>query len=257
MKKHRISTLVIMAAISITVAAQSESGLIANIEAEKKISKKLSITTEAEMRSRNDFKTIDRWSLGLGANYRFNKWLKADAGYKLLYSHYREDTEYYTSSAGNAKVKWRPSYWGLRHRFYTSLTGTHKFANGLKLSLRERWQYTYRPEETPTRYKMKVGEDDMELDEDYVRDGKGKHVLRSRFQIEYDKKNALFTPFASIELYNSLGIEKTRYTLGTDIRLGKNQSLNVFYRFQDMRHSSDDDNDPDMHYLGIGYKIKF
>ena len=38
-------------------------------------------------------------------------------------------------------------YWGVRHRFNVSLTGSWKI-NRLELSLRERWQYTYRPEYT-------------------------------------------------------------------------------------------------------------
>ena len=91
--------------------------------------------------------------------------------------------------------------------------------------------------------------------EDKIR--KGKNLLRSRLQIEYDKKHALLTPYASMELYNAWGIEKIRYTLGTDINLSKQHSLGVFYRFQNMKHVDADDYDPDMHYLGLGYKFKF
>ena len=86
---------------------------------------------------------------------------------------------------------------------------------------------------------------------------KGKHVLRSRFEIAYDKKHALLTPFANVELYNSWGIEKIRYTLGTDINLTKQHTLTAFYRFSDAKNVSADDYDPDMHYIGVGYKFKF
>jgi len=48
-----------------------------------------------------------------------------------------------------------------------------------------------------------------------------------------------------------------RYTVGTDIRLGKQHTLTAFYRFQDVRNVSADDYAPDMHYLGLGYKLKF
>ena len=90
-----------------------------------------------------------------------------------------------------------------------------------------------------------------------MRTAKGKNQLRSRLEISYDKKHALFTPYASVELYNAWAVEKVRYTIGTDIRLSKHHSLNAFYRFQDMKSVDADDYDPDMHYLGVGYKFKF
>ena len=238
-------------------AAQSEAGLIVGAEAEKKVNKELSIGVEADMRTRNDFKTMDRWSVGIGATYKVSKWLKANAGYTLLNNNFREKTENYTSSGGNAKIKWRPSYWDLRHRLYASATGSHKFSNGIKLSLRERWQYTYRPEDTPTRYKLKISDKTMTLDDDYVRSGKGKNQLRSRLQVEYDKKGNRLTPYANAELYNSWAVEKVRYTIGTDIRLNKKHSLGVYYRFQNMRSVDEDEYDPDMHYIGLGYQFKF
>lgn len=236
-------------AMHLTGWAQSEGGLLTEIEADKKITKDLSIGIGADLRTRNNFKTMDRWSLGIGADYRLTSWLKADAGYKLLNTNFREDISLKTSGAYN---NWRPSYWGLKHRFYASLTGSYKFANNIKLSLRERWQYTYRPEKTVQRWDF-----DDEQWEDKIRSGKGKNQLRSRFQIEYAPKKALFTPFANIELYNSWSIEKIRYNIGTDIRLDKHHSFSIFYRFQDIRNADADDNEPDMHYLGLGYKFKF
>ena len=257
MQRFKSWLAVFMTAMALPVTAQSEGGLIAGVEMEKKINQKISIGLEGEMRTRNNFKTIDRWKVGLGDSYKFNKWLKADVGYSLLDYNYREKVTYYVSESGNPKIKWRPSYYGVKHRFHASLTGSYKFANALKLSLRERWQYTYRPENTPTRYKMRMDEKTMEMDDDYVRGGKGHNQLRSRFQIEYDKKRALFTPYASIELFNSWAVEKIRYTVGTEIRLNKHHGLDVFYRYQNMKNVELGDYDPDMHYLGVGYKFKF
>ena len=242
-----------------TSPAQSEGGLIIGGELEKKIDRKWSLGLEADLRTRNDFKTMDRWGIGVGVDYKFSTWLKAGAGYSLLDYNMREKVEHYTTEKGNAKIHWRPSYWGVKHRFNVSLTASHKFSNGLKFSLRERWQYTYRPEKAVTRWTFRedVTDQDMRLDDDYVRSGKGKNQLRSRLQVEWDRKRALFTPFASMELYNSWAIEKIRYAVGTDIRLSKQHSLSVFYRFQDMKNVDDEDYDPDMHFLGLGYKFKF
>ena len=249
MQKYRLLTAVLMAAMSMPLLAQSEGGLIVDAEAEKKINKQWSIGVEADLRTRNNFKTMDRWSVGVGATYKFNKWLKADAGYKLLDYNMHEKISYKTSGDYN---HWRPSYWGLKHRVYAGLTGSYKFSNNIKLSLRERWQYTDRPEKTVQRWDF-----DDEQWEDKVRSSKGKNQLRSRLEISYDKKHALFTPYASVELYNAWAVEKVRYTIGTDIRLSKHHSLNAFYRFQDMKSVDADDYDPDMHYLGVGYKFKF
>ena len=256
---NKILTTILLATV-VTVQsaqAQTESGLLLGAEIEKKVSQDFSLNIEGDFRTRNDFKTIDRWSGGIGGSYKFTKWLKADAGYTLLYSNNREKVTPYTTDKGRSKIKWRPSYWGTRHRFYASLTANHKFSNNLRLSLRERWQYTYRPEEAVTRWKLTPSDLTKELDEDYVRSGSAKHQLRSRLQVEYDKKRALFTPYANVELYHSMAIEKIRYTVGTDMRLSKAHSLSVYYRFQDMKNVDDDDNDPDMHYLGLGYKFKF
>lgn len=250
MPTFRLLTMAVLTlCVALPVAAQSEGGLIMSAGAEKKLSKRVTVEAEVNMRTRNNFKTMDRWGFDIGASYKIAKWLKADAGYNLLQYNFRESITYKSSGIYN---HWRPSYWGTKHRFYASLTGQYKFANNIKLSLRERWQYTYRPETTVTRWDF-----DDDAWEDKVRTAKGKNQLRSRLEISYDKKHALFTPYASVELYNAWAVEKVRYTIGTDIRLSKHHSLNAFYRFQDMKSVDADDYDPDMHYLGVGYKFKF
>lgn len=257
MEKRLILLVLTIAASMTQLYAQSESGLILGVAVDKKINKQVSVGLEADYRSRNDFKTAERWSLGVGAGYKLTKWLKADAGYSFLNTNYREKI-----SGESPKRKWRPSYWGGRHRLHLSLSADHKLWGNLRVSLRERWQYTYRPEQAVDRWiiqELDFGDatwKTKKLDSDYVREGVGKHQLRSRLQVEWDKKHAMLTPFANVEFYNSLSVEKVRYTVGTDIKLGKQHSLNVYYRFQDII-DEDEDSDPDMHYLGLGYKFKF
>lgn len=250
-KRLKILVLAIAASMS-QLYAQSESGMILGLELEKKVNKQFSVGLEAGYRSRNDFKTTDRWSVGLNADYKLTKWLKADAGYTYLNTHFGEKI---TKSA--SKTKWRPSYWGPRHRFHVSLGADYKVWSNLRVSLRERWQYTYRPEKSVERWKIDETLKTKSLDSDYVRESKGKHQLRSRLQVEWDQKHALLTPFANVEFYNTLAIEKIRYTFGTDIRISKQHSASLYYRFQDMRGSDAEDTDIDMHYFGAGYKFKF
>lgn len=254
MRKRLFGITVLLTFLYSPVMAQSEAGLLLGVEAEKKITKQMDVSVEVDFRTRNNFKTTDRWSASLGLDYKLAKWLKADVGYTFLYGNNREKI---TSDY------WRPSYWGVRHRLNASLTGSYKFSNGLRLSLREGWQYTYRPETDTERYYFEdygsnvwTGMDGWSP-VDKVRKGKGKSQLRSRLQVDYDKKKAKVKPYAAVELYNSLGIEKLRYTIGTDIKLTKQHSLEVFYRFQDVKHVDEEDYDPDMHYIGAGYKFKF
>jgi len=244
-------TLVVLAltAVSLPMMADSEAGLILGLEAEKKLTQKFSIGMEADMRTRNNLKTMDRWNVGIGAEYKFTKWLKASAGYNLLNTNFREKITYKTSGA---LKKWRPSYWGIKHRFNAAITGDYKFSNNIHISLRERWQYTLRPGKDVDRFVFS----DLSWEEMH-RSEKGKHQLRSRLQIEYDKKRALFTPYISLETYHSWAIEKIRYTVGTDVRLNKQHSLSFFYRYQDMKNVDEDDYDPNMHYISAGYKFKF
>lgn len=250
-RKGLRSALAFLLALHCTLAtAQSEGGLIVGAEAEKKINKQLSIGLEAEMRTRNNFKTMDRWKFGVGASYKLTKWLKASAGYDLLDYNNREKISYKASGAYN---HWRPSYYGVKHRFNIALTGAYKFQNNIKVSLRERWQYSYRPETSTDRWDF----DEAQWEDDYTRSGKGKNQLRSRIEVSYDKKRAKIEPYASAEFYHSWAIEKVRYTVGADYKLNKQHSIGAFYRFQNMKNVDDEDYDPDMHYLGIGYKFKF
>lgn len=249
MRTYKILMAVLMALMSQPIMAQSEAGLWMELGAEKKLSRQFSLGIEGDLRTRNNLKTLDRWSLGLSAEYKPIKYLKFSAGYTLLDNNFREDISYNTSGSYN---NWRPSYWGIRHRVNASITGTYKFANNLRISLRERWQWTYRPEKTVERWDF-----DNAQWEDKVRKGKGKNQLRSRLQIEYDRKRALFTPYANIELYNAWAIEKIRYTVGTDLNLSKQHVFIVFYRFQDMKNVDPEEYDPNMHYIGLGYKFKF
>ena len=149
MRMYKYIFILALMSHTIPSMAQSESGLLLEAEAEKKLSKKVSVALEAEMRTRNDFKTMDRWSIGIGGEYKPVKYLKLGAGYTLLNTNFREGISY--KADGNYN-NWRPSYWGVRHRFNVSATGTYKFRNNLRISLRERWQYTYRPEKSVQRW---------------------------------------------------------------------------------------------------------
>lgn len=247
-------------------SAQSDDfGMWTSVELEKKVNKKFSLGLEAEMRTRDDAGEMDRWSLGISGSYKFTKWLKAGAGYTLLYDN-NEKCSYYDDEDDEGepwygKVKRLAQYWGIRHRVYAGLQGSVDVGR-FKLSLRERWQYTYRPEKTATRdfyeYDGTTGElKELVKDEsEKAYKGKGKNVLRSRLQVDYDIPSCKVDPYASVELTNAWSVQKVRYTLGAEWKIRKVHTLNFYYRYQDIRND-DFDSEPDMHILGLGYKYKF
>ena len=254
--------IMMLALLPMAAMAQSDDfGLDFTVEAQKKLSKVMNLSFEGELRTRDNTKHVDRWSAGLSLDYKAAKWLKLSAGYTLLYDN-NERISYFDATDdevldGDADVgdpKKCAKYWAPRHRFNVSVTLDKKLIGDFRFSLRERWQYTYRPEHT-------VDERWSYLDNAYdgkskTYKGKGKSVLRSRLQVEYDKKGLAVTPYANVEFFNAWSIQKTRYQVGLDWKVSKQHSLGFFYRYQSVR-DDEDDLEPNRHMIGLGYKIKF
>ena len=214
-------------------------GLWSEVNVEKKISRNLSVDGGVELRTRDHVKTVDRWSGSIGASYKLTDWLKASAGYTLLYDNNEKWNDKQTKVA---------NFWGTRHRFNVSLTGSVDFGN-LSVSLRERWQYTYRPEKTVERTKVSKG-----TVEDKTYNGKGKNVWRNRLQLKY-KVSKVWRPYVNGETFVSKGMDKYRLSAGTEIRLSKQHSFDVKYLFQ--KSCGDDDEEGNRHIIGLGYTFKF
>ncbi|MBO4720893.1 MAG: DUF2490 domain-containing protein [Prevotella sp.] len=221
-------------------AEDDDFGIWTEVDVEKKVTKNLSIDAGVEMRTRDHVKTVDRWSGSIGASYKLTDWLKASADYTFLYDNNEKWNEKQTKVA---------EFWGSRHRFNVALTGSFDFGN-LSVSLRERWQYTYRPEQTVERTKVSNGKV-----EDKTYNGKGKNVWRNRLQLKYKVTN-MWRPYVNGETYVAgSGLEKYRLSAGTEIRLSKKHSFDVKYMFQ--KACSDDDDEGNRHIIGLGYTFKF
>ena len=239
MCKYYVAALLLVSSVP-TMAQTDDFGLWSEVNVEKKLNKKWSLDAGLEYRNRDNMKTADRWSFGANVNYKLTDWLKLSAGYSLLDDHY-----YKLNDSGKKYA----DYWGLRHRFNVSATASKAFGN-LTLSLRERWQYTYRPETTVQRY---YTANDTEADE-HTYSGKGKNVWRNRLQAKYKLSN-MFRPYANVETYMSDGWDKIRYAAGTELRLNKQHSFDIKYMYQ--HPFSQDDTDANRHILGLGYTYKF
>ena len=247
--KHFLSTLLATLFALPTMAGGDDFGLWYSLEASKRLAPAWSLGAEAELRTRNNTKTLDRWSLGLSVTFKATPWLKASAGYTLLDNHNPEKISWQDDEP-NVPNKWTPSYWGLRHRCNVSLTGSVDLGR-FGLSLRERWQYTYRPLAKEKKY-------DVDNDEwDDVK-SKGKHALRSRLQVDYNIPKCKVDPFANVEMFNYQGGErKMRYQAGVEWKLSKQHVFQLAYRYQTVNNDDDDDGDTNSHLIGLGYKFKF
>ena len=247
-RKQLIATLLLMLCTAIfpTLSHADDAGLIVSAGVSRKLTKKLSMGFDAEFRSRNNFRTASRVGLAADVSYKVLPWLKASGGYDLLFDNNQEKLTY--QDDGVSYNNWRPSYWGVRHRFNVSLTGSYKIQR-VELSLRERWQYTYRPSRVIDNFDFDEGEW-----EDHEVKGKGKNVLRSRLQAEWDIPKCKFDPYASVELHSTRQLDQTRVIVGVSHSLKKKHNFKLYYRGQYYRDKSDDTN---IHMLGMGYTYKF
>ena len=233
--------LIIIAQCSLINAyAGDDFGIWGETRAEKGLGTRWNVGAEMTFRSRDNLKSSDRWDFGIDASYKIAPWLKATAGYALLKDHnYKENTD------GTIYA----DYWGTRHRFNVSLTSSVTW-NQFTFSLRERWQYTYRPEKTVQRYYTDTGDDAGEK----VFRGKGKKVWRNRMQVKM-KLSKVFRPYVNAESYVATSLEKMRYNVGTEIVLDKHNSFDVKYLYQ--HQCGKGDGEPDRHVIDIGYTYKF
>ena len=149
----RLFLLLLLCLPPCTVCAQEDTwGTDVSVEMTKDLSKQAGLELDAELRTRDGVETLDRLEGGLSAYCKPWPWLKLSGGYIFIYdhderlSHYDEDDR--DVKKGLAQVgdpKNLRDYWIVRHRLHADATLTHKWGPW-RLSLRERWQYTYRME---------------------------------------------------------------------------------------------------------------
>ena len=239
MKKKLFLCLLVAAGSSAAFAEGP--ALWSSISAEKKITKQWNAAAEVEYRSLPEFDGTDRVSIGISTDYQILPFIKVDAGYTFM--------NCYSKDRITAKNNFIPSYWYARHRTFVSATGKIKFGM-FSISLRERWQYTYRPEKSVPKFEA----DGETPKADEVVKGKGTNVLRSRLLVEYNIKPIKLSPYASVEMYHSgSGLDKTRYTVGAQYKITKKHSVEAYYRYQDRS----DEDEVDGNIIGVSYKFKF
>ena len=175
---------------------------------EKKISADWNAGIGTELRTKHRREYIDRWKLDIHSMYRIHRHFKLGAAYEF---HIKNQT------TGGETVSL------LHHRFMADVVPSVSVSSWLKLSLRERYQYTYR-----------MARHDI--------DAQHEHHLRSRIKAVMAMAQSKWEPFTSAEVFNNMGerftIDEIRLTAGTGYRFSPHHSVNIGYMLN-LKRSAD------------------
>lgn len=241
-------TLTAAASLMLAAAACAQS-LLGGVDLGHKFKCGVNVSAGVEYNTADWIKHTDQWCIKAAVSYKPLKWLKVGADFKFLQGQ--------TLSDGFAVA-----YWDNKQRLGVNITGEIKLFKKLTLSLRERYQYTYRPF-----LQVPCFEDGIPCGNRNV-SGKSKHLLRSRLSAEFKPyKKCRFTPYASYELYSLLADinhtkqksspgsvnDKWRITAGCDYKINKRYGLELFYRYS---KSPDIDEMDQPHTIGLVFSVK-
>lgn len=236
--------------LALTTSASAQT-LLGGAEFSTKLPKNFSVGAELEFRSTDWFADASQWSAEASLGYKPVKPLKISAAYKFIQQH---------NPAGetNGKKKAYPAYWDAKHRVSISATASLKIQK-FELSLRERYQYTYRPSHLIPFLDPEDGNRTI--------NAKSYHILRSRLQAEFKpRKKSPWKPYVSFELYTRLKTlnhteattesarfyDKWRIAAGTSYKINKHNALELFYRYT---RSSDADENDAPHTIALVYSF--
>ena len=220
------------------------------------------------------FRTLDwfdhanRFDASIGVGYKLGKHLEFGLGYTFIERHYLETAKAHYNSAGVYNgYNVDAAHWMPRHRISFDVTADKRFWKTLRVSLRERYQYTHQNARTVDRVKYRADSYDAEGNitgweepEQTVKEKSAwdRHLLRSRLKFALDRKGWQWEPFVSAELHNDMSagwhLDKVRCIAGTEYSLSKQHKVTAAYVFT---HENDDDGNENIHAVSIGYKFKF
>lgn len=242
----------------------------------KKLSRHWTLAAEVELRMDDNPDIVGRFSAGASLHYKPAKWLKLGAGYSWLYGNTPEKTKQHYKTSG----KWNgynvtDAYWSSRQRIMGEMTfSTPRLFRWIRLSLRERYQFTWRGafDVDRTKYRFNTGQyfiDGVPVDYCELRDGypeqdknhkeyTSNQHLRSRVKIEMDRKRIKYYPYVSYELYNdledNLRIAKMRLAVGLSHEINRHNEIGCAYLFCTDRES---EGNKYTHIIAASYNYKF
>lgn len=276
----RLTTLLLLA-VSVNLNAQmndtdDDFGIDLTIGAEKELFPDLELSVEANLRTQENSQRIERYVLGADLSYKFINTKKFDmkvsGGFEYMWNQKMEETKFkgynYNTFDENDNLvvdysrfdfNVNERYWRNRHRTSLGVSAEYSPTKRWSFQLKETVQYNhycYEDSINQAEWRWKGDDEDRlvsSMDKKAV-DAKDRFVLRSKFTVEYNVKGLPLNPFASVDYGYGLNYtaNKWKYSIGADYSINKKHKFTLFYRFQ----TEDDDDEPNGHMLGIGYKIK-
>ncbi len=280
MRKKLLVGLLLTLPLTMWAGGDDDFGVWTGVSVSKNLPRNWSVGVEAELRTEDNVSKVDRWSVGVELDYRLNKYLKLGASYSLLDKYTSDKTKYKDPDDDDewtTGYNYYKRYWTPRHRASFELNAGVKLWKWLRISVRERYQFTHTAAKDVERLKYREipGEahlvdfvdgqpvykyDDPEISEKWdVKhyDGSDSHYLRSRLKLEYDRKRCDWTPFVSVEFQNSLtdamSLHKVRAMAGTEYKISKHHSVMAAYVFT----CETDDGNARQHAVSVGYGFEF
>ncbi len=273
----RSTLLAAAAALLITIPALAQSNETTNygaiwtdIGVSKALPNNFSISLDAGFRTIDWFDNANRFDIGIGGDYKLGKHLKFGLSYTFIQRHFLEESEdHYGSNSGKYNgYNVDAANWATRHRIAFDVTADKRFWKTLRISLRERYQYTHQNSRDIDRTKYRItgtnattgeiaGWEDPETTIKH-KNAWNRHLLRSRLKFAIDRKGWQWEPFASFEIHNNMTdswhFDKLRIMVGTEYAITKQHRVSAAYVFT---HENDDDGNENIHAISVGYRFKF
>lgn len=289
MKTRILTAVLLLAAVSVFAQGQDDFGVWTEVGYEKSLGQKWAVGLDAGMRTEQNSAKLNRWSLGANVSYKAHKYLTIGVGYAFMdYYNNRKYKEWDKTgwdpdpNAGSETETYRwgytetPRNWSVRHRLMLNLSTGFKLNKWLKLSIRERYQYTHKDAYSVDRIKQHnkvvytLDENEEWVPgiptEDRTVDPKNysaadTHTLRSRLKLEVDKKKLAWSPFVSVETFNDLANGMTlgslRFSAGTGYRINKHHRLSLAYVLDAGKNDISGCYNDRLHVVSVGYELKY
>lgn len=244
--RKALFTAVVALTTTLAAAAQGHDfGMWHEIGVEKRLGSRWTASVLGELRLIDNLRKVNRWGIRPSATYRLRPWLTATVGYELFL------VKSHTLNADGTYGK-RGHY--TQHQVNAALQAGYNIG-AVRISLRERWQYDYRPQQTNSqRYDYNAGSWDGE---EYVFRGNASHMLRTRIQIDRNIATLRLRPYASVELFNAWNIQRARYTVGADWNAARHSSIRLRYFYDDVHRPAGTAYAYNFHVIALGYWLIF
>ena len=222
-----VAITAIILTISVAAMAEDDFGIWTNVTVNKTLSSKWAVEAGTEYRTKENSGQMDQWQLEATGIYTVCKYLKLSADYEFHLKNRK------SLDGGTENIT--------RHRFMFGVTPQTTVGGWLKLSLRERYQYTGIPEQNG------IG-------------ASNDHHLRSRFKAEVSKKNLRWAPYTSCELFNyfneNFKLDEIRITAGTGYKINSHHTVSLGYLLK-MDNDGNDHFSKRRHVVQMGYTYRW